>query len=181
MPPPWHTEHTPSPSFARILIDSQSGHCIALPPAELWIILFRIRPRPFAHSNAIYRTSNFSSALIQNMGLDYCCGLILVSPEFQGLSWHQTGKSFPQKTKRLPGRAPPGRASECLVRLRLCRRWARNCYAYPGSNSGPPAEALTIAQGRGRCQEFLQPPSSPRGRKPLRRFQLQTVCSGYWL
>ncbi len=124
MPPPWHTEHTPSPSFARILIDSQSGHCIALPPAELWIILFRIRPRPFAHSNAIYRTSNFSSALIQNMGLDYCCGLILVSPEFQGLSWHQTGKSFPQKTKRLPGRAPPGRASEYDVRQLNCRWWA---------------------------------------------------------
>ncbi len=33
----------------------------------------------------------------------------------------------------LPDHAPPEKASECWVRRRLCRRWARNDYTYPGS------------------------------------------------
>jgi len=37
-----------------------------------------------------------------------------------------------QKAKRLPGGAPPEKASEWLVHLRLCRKWAMR-YAYPGS------------------------------------------------
>ncbi len=35
-----------------------------------------------------------------------------------------------------PGRAPPEKAFKCVVRQRLCRRWARN-YAYPGSIRTP--------------------------------------------
>ena len=40
---------------------------------------------------------------------------------------HQVGKQ-----KRPPGHAPPERASEFVLRQRLCRRWAKT-YVYPGS------------------------------------------------
>ncbi len=49
------------------------------------------------------------------------------------------------KVKRPSGRAPPLKASDSLVRHRLCRMWARS-YAYPGSISEPPAEGSSIAQ-----------------------------------
>ena len=39
---------------------------------------------------------------------------------------------FTQNKNAFPGRAPPEKASECLVRRRLCLRWARYCFAYPG-------------------------------------------------
>jgi len=49
------------------------------------------------------------------------------------------------KVKRPPGRAPPERASDCLVPRRLWQRWAKG-YRYPGSIPEPSAEGLSIAE-----------------------------------
>ncbi len=50
-----------------------------------------------------------------------------------------------EKHNALPGHAPPEKASECSVRRRLCRWWAKD-YRYPGSIPEPPAEGLSIAE-----------------------------------
>ncbi len=53
-----------------------------------------------------------------------------------------------KKQDALPGRAPPEKASECLVRLDWCRKWAED-YAYPGSMGASPEGALSIHKGQG--------------------------------
>jgi len=63
--------------------------------------------------------------------------------------------TFPLKTKRPPGHAPPEKAFECLVRLRLCLRWAKN-YAYPGSIPHSPPEGLSIAEAPGGVKTLRQ-------------------------
>ena len=49
-----------------------------------------------------------------------------------------------QKQKRLPGRAPPERASECLVRRRLCRKWARGIVVVNPRSIHPPRRELPV-------------------------------------
>ncbi len=73
------------------------------------------------------------------------------------------------KQNALPGRAPPERASEFVLRLQLCLRWARD-YAYPGSMFEPPQEDLRSRKGD--CPPF---PSS--GLKVLMLYLLSRVVS----
>ncbi len=56
------------------------------------------------------------------------------------------------KQNALPSRTMPEKASECLVRRRLCQRWAM-CYAYPGSIPTSPEGAKFPSLGR-RCQDL---------------------------
>ncbi len=49
----------------------------------------------------------------------------------------------PENEKRPPGRAPPEKASECLVRRRLTRRWAQG-YGHPGFTVTPPRELTSL-------------------------------------
>ncbi len=42
-----------------------------------------------------------------------------------------------------PGRAPPEKASECLVRRRLCQRWIQD-YGHPGFTLTPPRELTSL-------------------------------------
>ncbi len=52
---------------------------------------------------------------------------------------------YPRKQNAFAGRAPPEKAFDCLVRRRLCQRWARG-YRYPGSMATlvPPGRSLNM-------------------------------------
>ncbi len=72
-------------------------------------------------------------------------------------------QAMPDQSKNaLPDRTSPEKASECVVRRRMCRKWAMD-YGYPGSIPGPPEEALSILYRDRGCQanrtSFPQPPS----------------------
>ncbi len=68
------------------------------------------------------------------------------TPAYRQDCWNSPSSPSPSKQNALAGRPVPGKASECLVRRRLCRRWARS-YAYPGSIPASPEGALSIPQG----------------------------------
>ncbi len=57
------------------------------------------------------------------------------------------------KQNALPSRTMPEKASEWLVRRRLCRKWARG-YRYPDSIPHSPPEGLSIGGGPGWCQDL---------------------------
>ena len=57
--------------------------------------------------------------------------------------------TFPRENKNaLPGRASPEKASDRVVRRRLCLRWARS-YAYPGSILATPSVLSLVLRRQG--------------------------------
>jgi len=62
-------------------------------------------------------------------------------PRFPNGGFAACGSCLPKKQNALAGGASAERASGCLIRRRLCRRWARG-YAYPGSMLLLPARSF---------------------------------------
>ncbi len=79
-------------------------------------------------------------------------------------------------------RAPPEKASNGVVRRRLCQRWAM-AYAYPGSISAFPVRGYSIAEEVVGVKYLDAIPFGCRGQafKRLGGLQLQILGAGYWL
>ena len=80
----------------------------------------------------------------------------LVSSLLLGGSKTSKASAPSQKQIAPAGRAPPEKASECLVRRRLCRRWAES-YPYPASIADFSWGACIASLGKG-PQEPGAPP-----------------------
>ncbi len=65
-----------------------------------------------------------------------------------------------------PGRAPPQKASESVLRRRLYRKWART-YACPGSNFAPSAASFSLPSS------LVYPCDNSRGRWDVRYLSLK--------
>ncbi len=76
---------------------------------------------------------------VQNMGINHRGFHVFVTEQF--LDGSNVPANLKQASReRQKARRPPGKASEYLVRQRLCRKWARS-YAYPGSIRTSPLRA----------------------------------------
>ncbi len=90
------------------------------------------------------------------MGVDHGCLHILVADKFLNgpdvVAILKRGTRKRQKARRLPGRAPPKKASESLLRRRLCLPVGRGIAMVTPVPCLSPAGENSIARAARRCQ-----------------------------